>query len=476
MMLPTHLSLRLAGCLSLVLLFAGCSSSDARARQALTAYQTATASNDVVGARNALLQLVQVKDDVPDYWIELAKVQVTTGDFEQAYYAFSRAYELDRTNVDVLRSVTQLALRAGDIHSAQTHAEELSILAPEDPLPKLVSGWVAVSESHYEQAIAAADAVLANSPYDQWATALKGRALVGLGRENEAIALLTKQIQAQPSDSGSLQLLSRIYQRQEDWTKVFGVAQKLSELAPSDQNNMLLLVRSGFRSGNHARAREASLRLLGRDAAPSLIASVLDIWADYWPSPQRIEDARSLASQAGRLDQKLVYAAFLSRAGSPQDAIRLSSSAAATPISAANAEANAVLADAWMCLGNIGAAKSRLDAVLAFDPGNATALRARAELELRTGHSAAAVVDAEKLVTVDPNSDRDRLLLARSYAAAGNDSWVDRTLWRAFQDIPADEKIYAALQARKSNDPEALHELQEEFDRQRDAKFGQGTV
>ena len=68
--------------------------------------------------------------------------------------------------------------------------------------------------------------------------------------------------------------------------------------------------------------------------------------------------------------------------------------AASLPVRAENAEANAVLADALWRTGKTAAARARFDAVLVFDPGNATALRGRSELELRTGNSATAIVDA----------------------------------------------------------------------------------
>ena len=58
------------------------------ARDALSDYQTATAANDLFGARKALLKLVRAKDDVPDYWVELGKVQVAMG-MPTEPYAFS---------------------------------------------------------------------------------------------------------------------------------------------------------------------------------------------------------------------------------------------------------------------------------------------------------------------------------------------------------------------------------------------------
>lgn len=473
---PTHLSLRFAACLCSLLLLGGCSSSDARARDALGEYQSAEAANDPAAARRALLKLVQAKDDVPDYWVELGKLDASIGSYDDAYYALSRAYELDRTNVDIVRAVTQLALRAGDLTSARKHADELEVLAPGDPWPKLVRGWAAVSELHFDEAIAAADEILASAPYDPSAIVLKGRGLLGLDRYDDAEALLTKQIESQPSDVGSARLLARIYERESNWQKLLPVAQRVSQLSPLDTTYRLMTIEAALRSGNVAVARTASLRLVGADASPSLVASTLNLWESYWNSGERAEDAKSLAAKSASLQARLVYANFLSRWGSPSDAVRLSSQAATLPINSANAEANAVLADAWARLGNVGNGKARMDAVLAFDPGNATALRGRAELELRLNNPKAAIVDAQKLTTVLPNSASDRLLLASSYAAAGNKAWFDRTLWSAFQDIPGDEKLLAALETTKKGDPEETRQLQEEFDRQRDAKLSRGLL
>src|SRR6478672_10021688 len=130
---PAHCILRVAACLSAAFLTAGCHSSDARAQDALTAYQAAAASNDLAGARKALMELVGAKDDVPDYWIELGKLQASTGSYGDAYYAFTRAYELDRSNPELLRAITELALRSGDLSLAEAHARELEVVSPGNP-------------------------------------------------------------------------------------------------------------------------------------------------------------------------------------------------------------------------------------------------------------------------------------------------------------------------------------------------------
>src|SRR5205085_2877448 len=220
MHLPRHSILRALAWLSAAIALAGCSSSDSRARAALGDYQTATAANNLPAARQALLELVRAKDDVPDYWAELGKVQAAMGSYNDAYYAFTRAYELDRSDPALIRALTQLALRSGDLTQAQAKAEELEIVSPGDPWVKLVKGWAAFAELRYDEALAISDAMLAATPNDSSATVLKARALVSMGREPEAIDVLNKQIEAQPSDEGNMTVLARIYQRDGDWAKV----------------------------------------------------------------------------------------------------------------------------------------------------------------------------------------------------------------------------------------------------------------
>jgi hypothetical protein len=87
-----------------------------------------------------------------------------------------------------------------------------------------------------------------------------------------------------------------------------------------------------------------------------------------------------------------------------------------------------------------------------------------------------AVEDAQKLVTVLPNSAADRLLLVKAYDAAGNEAWANRTLWTAFRDIPANDSLYAALRSRKSGKTDELADLQAEFDRQRDGQVRKGLL
>lgn len=473
---PPHLILRIAACLSALCATTGCSSPETRAQDALAAYQVAAAANDVEAQRKALLSLVQAKEDVADYWIQLGKFEASLGSYGDANYAYTRAYELDRSNPDLLSNLTELALRSGDLTSAEVHAKELDVISPGNSWARVAHASTALRDGHYEDALAISQQLLANSPLDPVATVLKGKALIGLHREEEARTLLIRQVQSQPTDVGSAKLLVRVLVRNRDWRTASGVAVRIARNLPGDKQNALFLVESAYRSGDFPLGRQASAGILKPAQDPSLISSVLQLWSDYWPSPLRLQDARAYANAAAGLEQKRVYAAFLSREGSPADTVRLLSGFATLPVKAENADTNAVLADALWRLGKFDDAKRRLDAVIAYDPSNANALRSRAEFELKTRNAAAAIADAQKLVSVVPDSAEARLLLARAFAATGNKSWSDRTLWAAFQEIPANEKIYAALMATRKDNSDAAGELTEEFSRQRDAKLSRGLL
>ena len=99
------------------------------------------------------------------------------------------------------------------------------------------------------------------------------------------------------------------------------------------------------------------------------------------------------------------------------------------------------------------------------EPDQVEALRGRAALESKLGLTRAAVIDAQRLITVEPNSGEDRLLLAQIYLAAGNHAEVKRTLWQAFQDLPDDERVFSALRSvlASTGDADGQHRVEAEY-------------
>src|ERR671918_701606 len=198
---------------TLSLALAGCDSSESRAREAFNAYRAASAAGDIGAARVALLQLVAAEDGNPSYWEELGKVQIQLGAFADAYYAFTRAHELDRSNAQVLSNLTQLSLLSGSIDIAEDHAHKLELLVPDHPAVKLTYGYVALRRQNLDEAERQSDQLLQAFPLESSAKLLKARILVARGQHDEAIELLKAQIRAAPDDSGSWKALKAMHER-----------------------------------------------------------------------------------------------------------------------------------------------------------------------------------------------------------------------------------------------------------------------
>ena len=457
----------------LSLALSGCTSREEQAQAALGEYQTAAASGNLIATRIALLKLVGAKDDNPDYWEQLGKIQVELGSFRDAYYAFSRAHELDRSNTEALSNLTQLALMSGDVDAAEDHAEKLALIEPEHPAVKLAFAYAALKHSNFDEADRQIDPLLEAYPRDPSANLLKARVLLGRGKPEEAVRVLEAQTSGKPDDSGSWKALMALHERNKNWPGVQLAASRLASLKPEETKPALTAIDAAFRRNDISAGLRWSERLLRPNSSPDDVEAVLTIWAERWKSPAAVAEARR-RSKAASPQHALAYATFFNMVGSPDDAARVLGGAQPQwPLTAGNISSNSLIAETLTLRGQYGEAKRVFDAVLAKEPDHVHALRGRINLEIRTGAPKAAIKDAQRLVSVSPRSARDRLLLARAYTAAGEKRQADRTLWDAFHEIPADFLLYETLRAHlvKSRGAEAAAGVDTEFQQQQDVEL-----
>ena len=454
----------------LALLLAGCNSSESRARAGYDEYQAAVAAGDLTNARIALLKVVAAEDDVPAYWEELGKLQIELGSFSDAYYAYTRAHELDRTNAQVLANLTQLALMSGNVEQAEDHAKQLELIAGDAPAIKLAFGYSALKRQNLDEADKQADALLASLPFEPGAKLLKARILLARNKHDEAVALLEKQISVRPEDKGSLRALMALHERYENWPGVASAALRLASLNPKDTQSALTAIDALLRSKKYPGALQAAQPLLAAEGPGEQVGSVLWLWEEHWPGA--LQTAREL-SRAADPRQRLAYATYFNEVGSPQDAMALLGGAPQLPVTMANSSTNALIADSLAQSGRTDEARQLLDTILAMEPDHVYALRARINLEIRTGKAKAAISDAQRLVSILPDSARDRLLLARVYSAAGDQRQLDRTLWDAFHEIAVNRDLYEALRTHvaKFGGADAVSSVDAEYRQKQDAEL-----
>jgi len=450
----------------------GCSYIKAyQARAAYAQYQEAITAGDLRQARIALLKLVRTDEDVPDYWIELGKLQIQLGDYRGAYEAFTHAHELDRSNVEVLATLTQIALMSRDIDLASSQARTLALLAPDHPVVALVRGFSAYASGDLNKAQVEADGVLANASNNSLARILKARVLIEKNQPEDAIALLEDQHRTVPNDAGAIRALSLIYDLRGDWRNLARIQSDAHRLDPKDPIASQAMVEALLRSGDVAGAGRASAPLLSQAATPELVDQILIVWTRFAPKGATLPDGLKLANAVSG-ERRLSFANYYNHIGNPRAAAALLGGSQ-LPVTHVNAGWNAAVAQSMVLQGQIAEAKKLFDAVLDREPDQVEALRGRSALESRTGQAKQAVIDAERLVTISSKTGEDRLLLAQAYLAAGRAKEVRRTLWQAFQELPEDERVFAVLKSvlASTRDKEGEQRLNDELADRRTTKL-----
>jgi tetratricopeptide (TPR) repeat protein len=410
-----------------------------------------------------LLKLVQIDQDVPDYWIALGQLQLQLGQYREGYDSFAHAHELDRTNVEVLSVMTELALLSGQNDLAAEQADALSMLDPNNRVVILQKSDAALRIGDLAKASSGADTLLASAPNDPLARLLKARVLASDGQTDEAIRLLEEQHRAMPSDGFAIKGLIALYRSRGDWLGVARTELDAFRQHPGDTGLGLRTLEALLRAGKIDVAEKLSARFLAPGTDPKIVEAALDSWAAHGPPGGLLPSAEGLANQTSG-DQRVAFANYFNRMNKPQMAAALLGGSQ-VPVTHVNAPLNAALAQSLALQGRTAEAKALFDQVLAREPDQPEALRGRSELEARTGNSRQAIVDAQRLVTLRPKSGSDRLVLARAYLAAKNGREVRRTLWQAFQDLPDDEQVRSALRSVlvSSGDVDGQRRLNDEY-------------
>jgi predicted Zn-dependent protease len=440
------------------------------AHRAYNEYQTALAVGDLPHAHAALLKLVRADEDEPDYWVELGKMELRLGNYAEAYQALSRAHELDRNNVEVLATLTQMALVSGQIDLADQQAKTLSLFAPDSPTIALVRGYVALKSGNLDKADAEAQGLLSKDPNDSSAKILRARVLVAGRRIDEAIALLEDQFASTADDVATARGLASLYRSKEDWRSLARVQYALLRLASGTKGLSVQLVESLLRAGEIKAAGDFSRPMLEGSADPRTVEQLLDDWANFAPSGTVLPDAGRLAQASGG-DARVSFADYFNRIGKPTAAQQLLGEAR-LPVTPTNARSVAVLAQALDAMRRDAQALTLYNLVLQTEPDQVDALRGRSALYARTGRGRQAIADAQRLVSAEPNSGRDRLVLVDAFTAAGKRDEARRTLWDAFQDLPNDDKVFVSLRRvlLSNGDVEGARRLaNERIDRRLDA-------
>lgn len=417
------------------LLLGGCHSKSYKAAANEAIYDQIMPVKAYPAAQQAIRRAIQNDEDEPRLWLKLAQVSMLLGDVGTAAGAFQSALDLQPDNVEALQNLAMLYVRAGNYRDAKRYADPLMVLQPDNPVGQIVNGTLAVSERRFEDANRVADRLIAAYPEVNEGYVLKARALDAAGRSTEAEALLTARAQKQPTD---VDLWRQLLQLQRKMSDDFGTQRTIIHMAtllPDDPGLAVLAARALKARGRDAEAeraiRAASAKFAGDTAAAGAIGRY---WRDTAP---RDVAHREVVALAGRTTPagRLVLASVLVDMGDGAGALSLIGPQPGE-VTSGNVDVRTLEARALRAAGRSGEARSRVDAVLRFDPSNVGALMLRAEMRLAQGDHAAALADAQLAAGSDPENERAALLVARIYAASGNDVLAVQAFGGAVRHFP----------------------------------------
>ncbi|HWJ69458.1 MAG TPA: tetratricopeptide repeat protein [Sphingobium sp.] len=410
--------------LPLLFTLSACKSPAERAADLAAQADAQAAAGNLVAARKAISEAISLRDDIPAYQQLLGAIAMKAGDVGGAYRAFSRALDVDPTNMTALAYVANLGIQLGQIGRAEEAADRLLTLDP-NALPGLqAKGMIAIARDKNAEAARIGDRMLALRPGDETGTIIKARALAKQGQFDEALQLIDATTPRAGQSAALLTNKLNIYRNLRQPEAMEGLLDQLARDSDAPASVRLDQVNLFYRLGKVDAAREAAMALLrdGR-ADPADYRALQRLWWEFDKTPV---PATSIAAVAGWQDpvavQQTVRYLIARDDIATADAIRRAAPASAQPLLAS-------LAARLLAAGGRDAdARKAADALLKKDEQDVDALLVRAVTALDQGKLAVAVEAAQLARANDPANAETYLVLAR-IAQADNADWRVRNAY-----------------------------------------------
>lgn len=419
-----------------LLAVSACTSPQEKAERSAATAMALTQAGSFEAARYAILEAVRQRDDKPDYWLLLGRLDLETGRPADALLAYSRVLELDATSIEALQLVAELSFQFGDLRKAVNSADQVLALDPAATRAMLVKGLVALSRKDMAGATSAADSILKIKPQDEFGVVLKARAMAAGKDFQGAVKLIEEGVPSAQKTEASLATLTELYRVLGDEERLVATIDKQLVRRPKDADIKLDLAEILYKSGNRDRARATLYSLLG--AQPDnieLIGQISELWSENDPealSPAQLKEI----SDKGSSTVKQGVARYLIGRNRPSLAAQILRPELDSGQKARSADARALYATALYKQGNAQSAREMADTVLREDKNNIDALLVRGRIEMEQRELTAALNDAQIVVRDFPMSDQGRILLAEVYLAKREPQRARQIYEAAVGDLP----------------------------------------
>jgi Tfp pilus assembly protein PilF len=395
-------------------------------------------------ALGSISSAIKLDDNEPRRWLKLAKVQGLVNNQSAAAISYQRALDLEPTNIEALENLAVLSVQAGQFGLAKEYIDPLLLLQPNDLAGLLASGAVAMNEKRFADAEKIANSIITQAPSLAEGYILRARIMELSGRPREAIALLEERQKIDAANNDLPRELMGMYRRQGDRAGIRRMSIALHAKFPNDTKYALEAVRAYHGAGRDDEARGLMAELSQKyTGSVSVMIAVAGLWRDIEAKPAAVDQIATMAAKTPP-HVRAALADILSSMGEPARAAALLGFIADQPVTVGNVDIQASYARALYALGRRAELESKVNALLAFDPGNPGGLLLRARIELARGDFMKAATDAGVVASDDDTNEEAALLLAQIYARQGNDLLAAKAFGQARANFPNDPEVLDA--------------------------------
>lgn len=429
-----------------------CTSRDERAATAAGSAADALGQGNLFAARVLIGRALAARDDVSDYWMLSGRIAIAEENFQGAFDAFEVALTLDRSNVEALTRLCQIAVSSGQPERAERYSDQLAALHPGDNVAVNVQAAIALNRGDKAGATKLLDQVLASDPGDAAALIIKSR-LLATNEDYAGAARLAESALASPGDPvGRLVVLKDIYVKGKDAAGWHRTIARLARAQPTSVPAQIDYARSLYDTGDAVAGFAVSRRVLALKPGDVATADrVLHLWLAQIGVGRN--GAAGGAMPAGDIaagaanrphETKAAFAAYANSIGQPALALRVLGDGGGAG-SGGGTNAAATRAQALALVGRRDAAAAAVAAVLAADPDQPRALAVRASLRAGADNRPGAVEDLRHALSADPADADARLALADLQLAGGDDMLAATTLRDGLGEPDPDPRLAVRL-------------------------------
>lgn len=383
-------------------------------------------------ARESIQRAIAARDDVPAYFIILARSELALQQTSGAFNAYSRALDLQADNLEVLQNIAELGLQTQRIREADEAADRMLLLFPGSTRAMLVKGFVAIESGRFDDARRFASDILRANPDDEGGAILSARLTALEGRFDEAIAELQKARSTTGDTEALNATLLEVYRAQGNAAGMRSVFPKVVAAAGQLADYRLDYINFLYKTGDRSAARrEMRKAIADRPNDLAMLASLGRLFHEYDPNPFTPAQRQALAQSGSRVSQ-VALARFYLESSQLAEALAILKQ----PLAQEVLEAKALAARILVAQGRADAADGMAASVLALDPRNLDALQARSARRYMAGKLDGAIEDANVIVSDAPQEYTGYVALANAYLAKGSALRARQVFERGVDALP----------------------------------------